>query len=90
MPKETDRKYILMGFKIVADFGATIAIPVVLFAYIGRRIDAHFGIKPWATLVGFAIAAALTTVMIRRKARVYGQEYEALIQEEKKQTPPTL
>lgn len=72
----------MMGVKIVGDFGATIAVPVVLFVYLGRRADMHFSTTPWLTVLGFVLAALLTTVFIRRKAKAYGREYEALIQEE--------
>lgn len=85
MSRETDRKYVILAFRIIGDFGATIAVPVVLFAYIGRKLDAHFSSSPWLTILGFVLAAALTTVMIRRKARIYGAEYTALIKEEQTQ-----
>ena len=33
LPKDSqERKYMLLGFKIIGDFGATIAVPVVVFA----------------------------------------------------------
>jgi len=89
MSKETDRKYMVLGFKIVGDFGATIAVPVVLFAYLGRRVDTYFSTSgPWFTILGFILAATVTTVMIRRKAKAYGKEYTDLIAEESKSKHP--
>ena len=94
MSRETDRKYIIMAFRIIADFGVTIAVPVVLFTYLGRKLDAYSGVGPWCTVLGFVVAAGLTTVLIRRKANWYGQEYSALMKEEQTQkhthTPPNL
>ena len=78
-----------MAFRIIGDFGVTIAAPVVVFAYIGRQLDIRAGTGPWLTILGFVLAAALTTVLIRRKAKAYGTEYGNLIKEEQIQKEKT-
>lgn len=73
-----ERKYILLGFKIVGDFGATIALPVVLFVVIAQKLEGKYGGAPWLTVIGFILAAGLTAKLIVKKAKAYGQEYQKL------------
>ena len=73
---DSDRRYMLLAVKIVAEFGATIAIPVVVFAMIGKHLDAVYGTRPYLLIAGFVLAAALTAVIIRKRARDFGKEYE--------------
>lgn len=73
-----DRRYWLFAMRIVGDFGATIAIPVVVFAYFGKRLDTRYDTAPWLLIVGFVLAALISGVMIYRKAKRYGQEYQQL------------
>ena len=75
---ESDRKYYLFALKIVGDFGATIAVPVVVFALLGQYLDNRWGHSPLFTLLGFALAALLSGRMIYQKAKRYGSEYQKL------------
>ncbi len=74
----SDRRYWLFGLRIVGDFGATIAIPVVVFAYLGKRLDVRWGTAPWLLIIGFVLAALISGALIYRKAKRYGKEYQAL------------
>jgi len=71
-----DRKYIAMGLRIIGDFGATIAVPVVLFVLVGQWLDGRYGYAPWFTVCGFVLSALLSGKMIYDKARKYGEEYK--------------
>lgn len=71
----------MMGLKIVGDFGASIALPVVLFVWIGQWLDEKYQSGPWFTVLAFVLAAALSGRMIYRKAKVYGREYQNLDRE---------
>ena len=79
-----ERKYILMGLRIVGDFGATIAVPVVLFVLVGQWLEGKYGYAPWLTVGGFVLAAALSGKMIYKKAKEYGREYQELDQDKSK------
>lgn len=74
--KTTDREYYLFAFRIMGDFGATIAVPVVLFVLLGKYLEDHYGHAPWFTIIGFVLAAVLTAKLITKKAKRYGQEYQ--------------
>jgi len=76
--KTSDREYWMFAMKIVGNFGATIAVPVVLFVMIGQYFDEKYNHGPWFTILGFVVAALLTGLMIYRKAKKYSKEYEAL------------
>lgn len=83
MAKRTnDRDYLLMGIRIVGDFGATIAVPVVLFSWIGKTLDESWGTRPYLLILGFFLAAILSGVSLTRKAKVYGRRYQELVSSE--------
>jgi hypothetical protein len=73
-----DRKYWIFALKIIADFGAVIAIPVVVFVIIGQRLDAKFGLAPWCTTAAFVLAALISGKIIYRKSKAYGTQYQDL------------
>lgn len=75
---KNDRGYVILGLKIVGDFGATIAVPVVIFAWLGKTLDERWGTAPWMLILGFVTAAILTSVVIHRKAKAYGKAFNAL------------
>lgn len=83
--RSSDRGYFLLGLRIVGDFGATIAVPVVLFAWAGKALDARWGTGPIVLILGFALAAGLSALSIARKARTYGRRYQELLNAEKKE-----
>lgn len=68
----------LLGLRIMADFGATIAVPAVLAAIVGVRIDAAWGTRPYVLIALLLAAFGLTAIVIRRKAAAYGREYQKL------------
>ena len=83
-PIQNDRKYWIFALKIVGDFGASIAIPVVIFVIIGQWIDRRFDFSPWATVFAFLLSAVVSGKMIYQKAKKYGNEYQNLGEEDSK------
>ena len=85
IPKDpTGRKYRLLAFKIVGDFGASIAIPVVVSVLIAQKLESKYGGSPWLTVIAFVLAGLLTGYIINKKAKEYGEEYKKLNASEKK------
>jgi F0F1-type ATP synthase assembly protein I len=82
--KTTDREYYLFAFRIMGDFGVTIAVPVVLFVLIGQYLDGKYNTRPWFMVVGFLMAGLLTAKLIHKKAKRYGKEYQAMEDKGKK------
>lgn len=68
----------LLGLRIAADFGATIAVPVVVFVLVGRWLDARYALSYTFTGLAFVLSALVSAKLIVRKAKAYGKEYQAL------------
>ena len=79
-----DREYILMGLRIVGDFGATIAVPVIVFVLIGQKLDEKYGTSWKFTTIAFVLSALLSGKMIYNKAKEYGRKYEEIDKREGK------
>jgi F0F1-type ATP synthase assembly protein I len=72
------RKYYLFALRIVGDFGASIALPVVLFVLIGQWLDSKYQRTPLFTIIAFVLAAIVSGRIIYRKAKTYGKEFNDL------------
>jgi len=77
-PTNIERKYYVFAMKIAGDFGATIAIPVVLFALIGQKLDDKYATRPLYLTIGMVLAAILTAKLIYKKSKKYGQQFQDL------------
>lgn len=75
---EDERRSYLLGIKIMGDFGAAIAIPVVAFVLVGKWLQTKYGFAPFGIIGGFLIAATVSVITIRRKVRWYAAEYKSL------------
>lgn len=78
-PKINDREYYFLALRIAGDFGATIAVPVVVLSLIGRKLDAKYDSGILYTILGFILAALISGLVIYRKAKKYGKEYQSLV-----------
>ncbi|MCX6778654.1 MAG: AtpZ/AtpI family protein [Candidatus Magasanikbacteria bacterium] len=75
---KTDRAYYLFGLKIASDFGASIAVPVVVFTLLGQWLDKKYGKGPLFLVIGFVVAAIISAKIIYNKAKVYGEAYKKM------------
>jgi hypothetical protein len=80
-----DRKYMILGLKIAGDFGASIAIPVIVFVVIGKWLDTKYGLWPFFTVFAFVIAGLISAGSIKKKAYKYGKDFENLDKKENKE-----
>lgn len=78
--KNSDRVYYFFALRIIGDFGASIAVPVVLFVLAGQWLDAKYHKSPWFTIAGFTLAAVSSAKIIYAKAKKYGAEYQQMNQ----------
>lgn len=76
--KTSSREYKLFAFKMLGDFGASIAVPVVLFVLAGQYLDEKYNKSPFFTIMGFVLAALLSAKVIYKKAKTYGEEYKRM------------
>lgn len=73
-----DRVYYLFALKIVGDFGATIAVPVVVFVLLGEYLDGRYHTSPWFTIAAFILAALISGKMVYTKTKQYAETYKKL------------
>lgn len=76
--KKSDRAYWLLGLEIASDFGAAIALPLVLSVIAGQWLDARTGRGPAFTIAAFALAAAISGRLVYTKAKRYAKRYEEM------------
>ena len=77
--KTTDREYYFFALKIIGDFGASIAIPVVTFVLIGQYFDEKYQKSPLLTILAFILSALISAKIIHKKAKRYGAEYQKMV-----------
>ncbi len=68
----------MLALRIAGDFGATIAIPALIAAYLGQKLDARWGSEPWMLVICVVVAMAVTALVIVRKAKQYANLYDEL------------
>lgn len=56
------------GLNLAWELGYLIAIPIVIFALLGRFLDKKFGTSPWLLLVGILLALLISGFAVARKA----------------------
>ena len=68
----------MLAWRIFADFSASIAVPAVLGALLGKWLDTRYGTKPYLLIACLAAALLLTAINIVHKAKYYNKEYSRL------------
>ena len=67
-PKKTsDREYYMFAVRIVGDFGATIAFPVVILVMIGQYLGTKYHHEQLFTITAFILAALTSGKIIYRR-----------------------
>ena len=65
-PTQTVRAWQAVGF--VWDLLASIAVPTILLALLGRWLDNRWHTTPWLTVVGLVVAIVIAGLMVYRLA----------------------
>lgn len=76
--KSSSRDYYMLAFRIIGSFGASIAIPVVVFVLIGQYFDKKYNSSPWFTVLAFVLAALVSAKIVNKQAKNFGAEYKRL------------
>ncbi len=77
--KTSDRQYYTFALRIIGDFGASIAIPVIVSVLIGQYLDEKYQRSPLFTIIAFVISALISAKIIHKKAKRYGILYQKLV-----------
>lgn len=62
-----ERSWSALG--LAFELGYLIAIPIVVFAIVGRFLDRWFGTAPWLLLVGILLSLFVSSALVVRKTR---------------------
>jgi hypothetical protein len=49
------------------ELGYIIALPIIAFLWVGKRLDERWGTDPWLKIAGFAIAITVTSMWLGRR-----------------------
>ncbi len=79
----SEAKYYRLAGRIFADFSGTIAVPAVFASLLGKWLDTRYGTEPRYLIILMILALVLTGYMVVRKANVYKEAYESLMNESK-------
>lgn len=72
----SDGSYMRLAVRIFFDFGVSIAVPAVVAALVGVRLDSRWGTEPWVLILLLIVAFLSTGVWIYKKANYYKKLYE--------------
>jgi len=75
---DNEQRYYVFALKITGDFGATIAVPVVLAALIGQKLDDRHGTYPLYLAICMVISAIITAKLIYKKSKKYAKQFQNL------------
>lgn len=67
--QESMKDALWLSVQLAWDLGWLIALPVVVLGFAGAYADKHFGTSPLLILIGFAVAAALSVIGVKRKLK---------------------
>ena len=79
----SDSAYQRLAMRIFADFGASIAVPAVLGALLGKWLDGRYGTNPRYLILCLLVGLVLTAVVLVRKAKRYGKEFQKMTEQDK-------
>lgn len=83
----TDAAYYRLAMRIFADFSASIAVPAVLGALLGKWLDSQYATYPRYLIICLLVAFLLTSLNILKKASFYSESYKQLIEKERNLEP---
>ncbi len=72
------KRYTLLAFRIIGDFGATMAVPVVVLVYFAQLLRDKYQVGLWLTILSFVCSALLSSYLVWKKAKQYGKEYNEM------------
>ncbi len=68
MEKDKDnRQKEFSALSLAWELGYSIALPLVIFALLGRWLDKKFATSPWLFLLGIILAVTISSYLVYRK-----------------------
>lgn len=88
--KAREKNIFWLALNLATELGYLIAIPLVIFALIGRLLDKKFHTSPWLLLTGILISLAISSFLIYKKtAEIISDTQPTIRPDEKDSTNKT-
>jgi F0F1-type ATP synthase assembly protein I len=79
-----ERSTLWQALSLAWNLGYLIAVPLVVFALLGRFLDKRFGTSPLALLAGIFISLVVTTIGVYKKTKEITGQMDASTDKSKK------
>lgn len=85
---EDHKRLTAFALRIMGEIGGLIAVPAIVFMYVGRKLDLWFDTGPACTAVALLSAFLLSTVAVATRAAGYADRYDELTGGHERGPPP--
>lgn len=65
--EKDDKKKTFSALSLAWELGYSIALPLVIFALLGRWLDGKLATSPWLFLLGIILAVSISSYLVYRK-----------------------
>jgi len=85
---EDHKRLAAFALRIMGEIGGLIAVPAIVFTFIGRRIDALIGTKAIVTAIALLGSFVFSMIAVSIKASGYADRYDELTDGGERGPPP--
>ena len=82
------RRLTAFALKIMGELGGLIAVPAIVFTFLGRKLDLWFDTGPAFTVITLLSAFFLSMIAVATKAAGYADQYDELTSDQERGPPP--
>lgn len=82
------KRLTLFALKIMGEIGGLIAVPAIVFTFLGRKLDLWFDTGPLVTVVALLGSFFFSMITVAIKAAGYADRYDELTDDRDRGPPP--
>ncbi|HTK60488.1 MAG TPA: AtpZ/AtpI family protein [Candidatus Baltobacteraceae bacterium] len=85
---EDHRRLTAFALRIMGEIGGLIAVPAIVFTFLGRKLDLWFDAGPAFTVIALLSAFIISMAAVATKAAGYADRYDELTGDHERGPPP--
>ncbi|GEM_PF-2966164 len=85
---EDHKRLTAFALRITGEIGGLIAVPAMVFLFLGRKLDLRFDTGPTLTVVALLASFFLSMAAVSIKAAGYADRYDELTRDQERGPPP--
>ena len=85
---EDHKRLTAFALRIMGEIGGLIAVPAIVFTFLGRKLDLWFDTGPLITVCALLGSFFLSMASVAMKATDYADEYDELTGDHERGPPP--